>query len=86
MPLSALLWVGTEAPFVCTPVGWRHDALATWLRDGAVPWSVRLAALLLWAVTADGACDDGERKPHPLGRSGRRREGCQAPENSMKRP
>jgi hypothetical protein len=57
--MTALLWVGTEAPFPCTSVGCGHSQLDGWLRDGDVPWSVRLAALLLWAVGDDGGGGDG---------------------------
>lgn len=66
--MAALLWVGTEAPFPCTSVGRRHTQLDGWLRDGEVPWSVRLAALLLWAVgDGGGGCaagDGGESDRH----------------------
>jgi hypothetical protein len=51
VPLDCLLYVGVTAPFAYTPaIATYGSALVDFMDSPDVPWSVKLATLLLWAT------------------------------------
>eukprot|EP00959_Pyramimonas_sp_CCMP1952_P073993 1546523-Pyramimonas_sp.AAC.1 len=52
VPLNYMLYVGVTAPFAYTPAAATcGDVMVEFMDSTVVPWSVKLATLLLWATS-----------------------------------